>query len=212
MPGTVDWVEDAPGAVRPGQPENEHPMRKVTRQVAFDGGWDPERRRKVAELFDSMATEWTAKHDSTERRASIADALDRGAVRGGCVVELGSGSGMGTEQLAERFADVLALDLSMQMLLAAPADHAARVQADSSALPLPPRSADTVVLVNMLLFPSEIDRVLAPEGQLVWVNTGAERTPIHLMPEEVVRALPGDWAAVAGRAGHGMWCVVARVS
>jgi SAM-dependent methyltransferase len=211
--GTVAWLEDAPGAVRPGQPEgDEHPMRKVTKQVAFDGGWDEERRRKVAELFDSMASEWTASHDGAERRASISDALDRGAVRGGHVVELGSGSGMGTEQLAERFDGVVAVDLSLQMLLAAPPAAGARVQGDSSTLPLRSDSADTLMLVNMLLFPAEIDRVLSTDGQLVWVNTSAERTPIHLMPEEVVKALPGEWAATAGRAGTGLWCVASRVS
>ena len=70
----------------------------------------------------------------------------------------------------------------------------------------------TLVLVNMLLFPAEIARVLTQNGQLVWVNTGAERTPIHLMPEEVVEALPGTWAARAGRAGTGLWCVASRVT
>lgn len=213
MAGVVAWLDDAPGTVRPVEAEgDEHPMRKVTKQVAFDGGWDEERRRKVAELFDSMAAEWTASHDSPERRASISDALDRGLVRGGRVVELGSGSGMGTEQLAERFDDVVALDLSMQMLLNAPPAAGMRVQGDSSTLPLRGDSADTLMLVNMLLFPTEIERVLSANGRLVWVNTGAERTPIHLMPEEVVRALPGDWTASAARAGTGLWCVASRVS
>ena len=62
----------------------------------------------------------------------------------------------------------------------------------------------------MLLFPDEVDRVLAPDGPLIWVNTLAEETPIHLMPEEVVAALPGAWRAVAGRAGTGLWCVARR--
>jgi len=213
MAGTVLWLHDAPGTVRAGPPEgDEHPMRKVTKQVAFDGGWDEQRRRKVAGLFDSMAAGWTASHDSVERRASITDALTRGDVRDGRVVEVGSGSGMGTQQLAERFDDVVALDLSLQMLLHAPASAGARVQGDSSTLPLRTDSADTLVLVNMLLFPAEIARVLTQNGQLVWVNTGAERTPIHLMPEEVVEALPGTWAASAGRAGTGLWCVASRVS
>ncbi len=62
MVGRVAWLDDAPGATRPDAHEgDEHPMRKVTKQVAFDGGWDEERRRKVAELFDSMAADWTAR-------------------------------------------------------------------------------------------------------------------------------------------------------
>ena len=213
MAGRVAWLDDAPGTTRPGAPEgDDHPMRKVTKQVAFDSGWDEERRRKVAALFDSMAPDWTANHDSVERRASITDALIRGDVRGGRVVELGSGSGMGTRQLTELFHGVVALDLSLQMLRNAPASAGARVQGDSATLPLRTASADTLVLVNMLLFPGEIDRVLTPNGQLVWVNTGAECTPIHLMPEEVVAALPGEWTAAAGRAGTGLWCVASRVN
>jgi hypothetical protein len=67
-----------------------------------------------------------------------------------------------------------------------------------------------MLLVNMLLFPAEIDRILAPGGALLWVNTLAEETPIHLPPEDVVAALPGTWTAVAGRAGTGLWCVARR--
>ena len=61
----------------------------------------------------------------------------------------------------------------------------------------------------MLLFPAEVDRVLAPDGAVVWVNTFGEETPIHLAPDDVIAALPGRWTAVAGRAGTGL-CGVAR--
>ena len=46
----------------PDKPElagPDHPMRKVTRQVAFEkDGWTKERAEKVAQLFDAMAAQW----------------------------------------------------------------------------------------------------------------------------------------------------------
>lgn len=194
----------------------DHPMRKVTRQVAFEGGWDPTRARKVADLFNGMAENWTADHDHEGRHALLADALDRGlaepvtAEPAPTVVELGSGTGLGTRTLDQRFERVVAMDLALGMLREAPPAWAPRVQADASSLPLPDRAADILVLVNMLLFPTEIERVLAPTGQLVWVNTSGEQTPIHLSADDVAAALPGDWHGVASRAGRGTWAVVRR--
>ncbi len=209
--GSVVWLDDAPGTER-DQPVfgSVSPIRKVTRQVAFEGRWDAERRAKVADLFDSMAAGWTADHDSPQRRAAISDCLDRGGVRGGRVIELGSGSGLATGDLAARLGTVIALDLSREMLAHAPPDAGLKVQGDASRLPFSDDAADTLVLVNMLLFPAEADRVLAAGGTLVWVNTLAEETPIHLLPAEVLEALPGPWNAVAGRAGTGLWCVASR--
>jgi hypothetical protein len=63
----------------------------------------------------------------------------------------------------------------------------------------------------MLLFPLEIDRLLAPGGTLVWVNTVAEQTPIHLSPAEVHDALPGEWAVSHSRAGSGLWATAVRL-
>ena len=183
-------------------------MRKVTEGVAFDDAWDATRRDKVRDLFDDMAADWGSRF-SEEREASILDALDRGAVAGGTVIELGAGSGLGTARLVERFDDVIALDLSMEMLRHQP-DLAPKVRADASILPFPDAVADVLVLVNMLLFPSEIDRVLAKGGAMLWINTNGHETPIHLSPEAVVAALPGSWDATAGRAGTGLWAAVRR--
>ena len=66
----------------------DHPMRKVTRQVAFDGGWDPARAEKVASLFDGMASEWDQpRRAADERWAALRDALERGGVASGRLVE-----------------------------------------------------------------------------------------------------------------------------
>ena len=72
----------------------DHPMRKVTRQVAFDGGWDPARAEKVAALFDGMASEWDQpRRAADERWSALRDALNRGDIPRGRVLELGSGTG-----------------------------------------------------------------------------------------------------------------------
>jgi len=210
MGGTVTWLEDQPDTVT-DLPVlgSESPMRKVTEGVAFDGAWDAARRDKVRDLFYGMAAEWSARF-SEARDAAVTDALERSGATGGKVVELGAGSGLATARLVERFDDVVALDLSMEMLRHQP-DLAPKVRADASTLPFPDDAADVVVLVNMLLFPSEVDRFLADEGTVLWINTNGHETPIHLSPEAVVDVMPGTWEATAGRAGTGLWAAVRRV-
>ena len=85
------------------------------------------------------------------------------------------------------------------------------MRADASRLPLRDSSTDALILMNMLLFPAEVERILAPAGTLVWVNSRGEQTPIHLSAEEVARALPGEWSGTAAHAGTGLWCVLRRV-
>ena len=209
MLGSVTWLPDAEGTVTDLPVFGSvSPMREVTETVAFDAAWDSLRREKVRELFDGMAAEWSSRA-TPEREASILDALDRGGLAGDTVIELGSGTGLGTGHLIERFDDVVALDLSMAMLRHQ-SDLAPKVQADASVLPFRDDAADLLVLVNMLLFPAEVDRVLRPGGGLLWINTLGHETPIHLSPEAVVDALPGSWTATAGRAGSGLWAAVQR--
>jgi hypothetical protein len=185
-------------------------MRLVTHQVAFEGGWSAERRARVTELFDGLSAGWHVDHDRPGRYDSLDDALDRGGVGTGRCVELGAGTGLGTARLQGRFSSLVALDLSAAMVRQIPATAAARLVGDASALPFADGSVDVLVLVNMLLFPAEVDRVLARHGRLVWVNTAAEATPIHLTPEEVEAALPGEWTGTASRAGTGLWAVLRR--
>jgi len=195
---------------RPEVGNADHPMRKVTRQVAFEPtGWTRERAQKVGELFDTLAPDWHTRFDEN-RHDPLLDALDRGDVAGDTCLEIGGGIGHSTAFLAERFRRVMILDLSWEMLSRAPADPGARVQADCSRLPIRSGAAHVVVLENMLLFPEEIHRVLAPTGMLVWVNSLGDATPIHLPAEDVVEALPGSWTGVTSEAGWGMWCVVRR--
>ena len=187
----------------------DHPMRTVVRQVAFEpDGWTPERARKVEALFDGLAPEWHTRM-GPDRLGALSDALDRGGVTGTVCLELGSGTGFATPILVDRFASVLAMDLSAEMLALAP-PVAPRVRVDASKLPVRAASADVVVLVNMLLFPAEMARVLHPAGALVWVNTSGPATPIHLPADDVMRALGSPWVGVASSAGAGTWCVARR--
>ena len=125
-------------------------------------------------------------------------------------VELGSGIGAYTPELARRWSQVVAVEVSLEMLRLAPPDIGHRVLADGSRLPMASNRADAVVLVNCFLFPDEVDRVLAPDGVVVWVNSSGAETPIHLPPEDVVAALPGAWDGVQATAGMGIWSVLWR--
>jgi SAM-dependent methyltransferase len=214
---TLDAVHPDPDELA-GEGNDAHPMRQVTRQVAFEpGGWTPERAAKVAALFDELAPEWHTRL-SPGRMLSLTDALERGGVGAAVaasarplVVEVGSGTGFGTPYLVERYGRVVAVDLSWEMLRHA-GRATPRIQADAARLPLADGAATVLVLLNMLLFPAEVDRVVAPPGLLVWVNSLAERTPIHLPADEVAAALPGRWEGVASRAAGGSWCVLHRAA
>ena len=202
-------VPEAPG--KPTRGDADHPMRKVTRQVAFEPeGWTEERKAKVETLFDDLAPEWHTR-DHPYRAQPLIDAFERGGpVPTGRCLELGSGTGIATPWLAERFALVMAAELSPEMLKLAPAGVGSRLRADGSRLPLRDHSVDAAVLVNMFLFPTEMVRVVHPDGVIVWVNTSGDRTPIHLTADEVDSALPGEWDGVASEAGWGTWAVLRR--
>ncbi len=187
------------------------PIRKVTRQVAFEGRWDAGRARKVAALFDSMASDWASDSVEPTKAAPIADGLERGGLDpAGLWLELGSGTGAGTRVLAPYVADLIALDLAGAMLAEAPADLAPRVQGDASMLPFADDTFDVVMMVNMLLFPTEVDRILRPSGSVLWINTLGDQTPIHLPADDVARALPGEWSGTTADAGMGFWAALHR--
>ena len=194
----------------------DHPMRKVTRQVAFEHGWSPERASKVADLFDSMAAEWDGPRSGPQRTAPIRDAVARGGLDvSGRWLELGAGTGIATRTLAPSLANgggsVVSVDLALEMLRNTPERVAPLVQSDASRLPFGDDAFDGLMLMNMLLFPDEVDRVLRSTGQLLWVNSLGDRTPIHLSPAELVEALPGEWSATWANSGSGFWAVAVRV-
>ena len=191
-------------------------MRMATRRAAglHADGWTGELRKHVEGYFDGLAGEWHTR-TSAQRTAVVMDALVRGLgpidSPSGLAVEVGSGIGTYSNLLAERFATVLAVDLSLAMLRLAPIGPAHRAQADGSRLPVGDSSAAAIVLINAFLFPAEVERVLSPDGALVWVNSSGEHTPIYLSVDDLVAALPGEWTGISSRAGEGHWCVLRRL-
>jgi hypothetical protein len=214
MMSVLESLPDAAGW-RPPDPFAgvDHPMRRVTRQVAFDGGWDADRAAKVAALFDSMAADWAEANVDEMKAAPIEDGVERGVVRtAGRWLEIGSGTGAGTRVLHSQVDELVAFDLAAEMLRHAPGELAPRVRGDASALPFADDTFDAVLMVNMLLFPAEVDRVLALDGSILWVNTLGDQTPIHLPPDDVAAALPGEWVGRTARAGTGFWASLRRRS
>jgi SAM-dependent methyltransferase len=201
-------------AARPGRPDIggvDHPMRAVTRSIAFERGWwSPARAEEVAGLFTSLAPTWSTR-DIPERHDALRDALARGGpFPGGSCLEVGAGTGSATPDLVDAFGDVVSTDLTLDMLRHFTASTP-RVLADAASLPVFDASVGVVALVNVFLFPDEIDRVLAPEGVLVFVSTNGDATPIYLPAADVIDALPGEWDGVAADAGWGSWVTARRV-
>ena len=210
MAGAISWIDPAREVVKPERFGSDHPMRSVTRQVGGGDGWSSERASFVADVFDGLSVGWHADHSSNLRLAPLEDALDRGELGPGRLVEIGCGTGAATERLAARRPVAAALDLSPKMLAHTDRALAPFVRADAGALPLAARSVDVMVLVNMFMFAVEYNRVLAPEGQFVWISTMGDETPIYLPPEEVIDVLPGHWTATGSYAGTGLWLVARR--
>jgi ubiquinone/menaquinone biosynthesis C-methylase UbiE len=198
----------------PDEPSDYLPMQQVTREIAFENGWNAERRARITQLFDEMAPEWASTRGG--RQAPLIDALARSGVAPGRVcVEVGSGTGHQTAPLLDRYSHVVSLDLAPGMLgLTARAGSVSLGRADASLLPIRSGSVDAVAVINMFLFPGEYNRVLRPGGSLIFVSTSGEQTPIYLPPEDVVTALEplfGPATAVASHHGQATWTVVTKV-
>lgn len=188
----------------------DHPIRKLTRAVAFGKEWTREHAERMSTLFNELAPEWSSDHVDATKAAPVRDALERGGVPvAGSWLEVGSGTGAGARVLGGRVGSLVCTDLSAGMLSYAP-DLAPRAQSDASALPFTSDAFDAVLLINMLLFPNEIDRVLRPDGTVLWVNTLGDQTPIHLPAPDVLEALPGQWVGTTANAGTGFWLSARR--
>jgi hypothetical protein len=89
-----------------------------------------------------------------------------------------------------------------------------RLVADASRLPLPSASAHAVVLADVPLFATEVVRVLAPDGVVVWSNALGTDAPHHVPVACVLAALneasPVPFGAVTAAAGWGLWAVLRR--
>ena len=188
----------------------DHPIRLLTRAKAFGEPFSAAESARMQDVFDSMASDWSEDHVDPTKAAPVADALDRGDVPlDGEWLEVGSGTGAGARVLHGRVGSLICTDLAHEMLRHAP-DLAPRVRSDASRLPFGDGRFDALLLINMLLFPAEVDRVLRRDGVVLWVNTLGDQTPIHLPAADVLRALPGDWTGTTAAAGTGFWLTARR--
>ena len=144
------------------------------------------------------------------KRAPIDDAITRGELPlGGAWLELGSGTGAGARVLAPQVGSLVCTDLSAGMLAHAP-DVAPKLRSDASQLPFEDDAFDAVMMINMILFPDEVDRVVRPGGTVLWINTLGDQTPIHLPAADVLEVLPGEWSGTTAHAGTGFWLAARR--
>lgn len=170
--------------------------------------WSSDTARLFTDQFDQLAATWDTTQ-ATGRDDPVRDALARGGpLPIGPCLELGSGTGAYTPRLNAAFPAVISLDISAQMLHQAAGRSPARIRADAAALPFTDASIATVVAIDMLLFPHQIARVLAPDGALLWINQLGTDGPLHLPATTVTDALPGKWQAVQADAGWGSWAVL----
>ncbi|MGO9560222.1 MAG: methyltransferase domain-containing protein [Acidimicrobiales bacterium] len=196
-------------------PDDYLPIQAITHQIAFEAdGWGADRSKKIQELFDALAPEWHTRGGEDRLRPTV-DAFERGRVpRGGTALEIGSGTGLQTPVLLDKFDFVVSVDLAAEMLALSPRrDRVELVRADAAALPLLAGSADVIVCVNAFVFPMEYGRVLAPGGRIVFVTTSGDQTPIYLSPDDVVASLEpalGPVDATSSGHGFGTWTVVTR--
>ena len=155
MAAVIDWLDPVGELVTPARFGSDHPMRTVTEEIGGGDGWSSDRASFVAGVFDELSVGWHAEHSADLRLAPLEDALDRGELGPGRLVEIGCGTGAATERLAARRPVAAALDLSPRMLALADAGVAPFVRADASELPLADGSVDVMVLVNMFMFAAE---------------------------------------------------------
>ena len=183
----------------------------LTRALALGDPWTQDHADRVAAVFDDLAEEWSARNIDDTKAAPVRDAFERGDVpTEGAWLELGSGTGAGTRILSGIVGSLIATDLSAEMLHHAPPELAPRVRADASMLPYRDRSFDAVLMINMLLFPHEVERVLRNAGTVLWVNTLGDQTPIHLPPATCSPRCPATGPGAPQSAGTGFWLTATR--
>ncbi len=139
---------------------------------------------RLAPRWDSLRAEGPTAYESALERVDPARrALD-----------LGTGTGRYAVAIARKFpgAEVVGADISERMLNEAWAnladdlrDRVRFVRADASQLPFPTGDFDLVGLGNMIPFFDELDRVLAPGGQVLFAFSQGPQTPIYVPPERV---------------------------
>jgi len=176
-------------------------------------------RPLMRKQFDSIASMWDQMRGPNHLSA-YERALESVEPAPAQALDLGTGTGDGAFAMARRFpqARIVGIDLAERMLDEAerktPPELRDRVsfeRGDASRLAYPEASFDLVAHANMIPFFDELDRVLAPGGQVLFAFSGGASTPIYVSPErlrsELGRRGFTDFADI--RAGEGT-ALVAR--
>ena len=185
--------------------------RALSSLVAYAPWLWPLIRGPVQRFWNRMAGAWDV-NETPNRTNSMQQALEH-VEPPGTVLEIGSGTGSGTQILKARFPDarITGVDLSPEMVRIATTKVPGVTfePADASQLPFADRSFDLVVQNNVPVYFSEIARVLAPGGRVLITSTFGPATPYYT-PHNVLRrrfeklgfrdlrseqSPPGDWFA-----------------
>jgi ubiquinone/menaquinone biosynthesis C-methylase UbiE len=202
LPKIIDINEE-----KPTENNDDHPMRKLTYELAFnEEKWNTVTRNYVREFFDNLAPVWSQRAHAY-RMEPLKDALSRGGpYMQGWALEVGSGTGILTPIIKTVFKKLVSLEVSWEMSSRAP-DESYKVLADAKFSPFEDNRFSAIILVNAFLFPREYDRILSPNGHIIWVSTWGKDTPIYLKETDVNRALGNHYKGVASEAGWGSWAV-----
>ena len=150
-------------------------------------------RPLVRKQFDAIAGTWDELR-TPGHLAAYEGALEHVEPPPGRALDLGTGTGQGAFALARRFPDasIVGVDLAERMLAEAerktPPELADRVtfeRGDAASLPYPDSSFDLVANANMIPFFDELERIVAPGGQVLFAFSVGASTPIYVSPERL---------------------------
>lgn len=196
---------DPPPLPYAGDPED-LPFRQAG-HAALRGPWPSEETASVRAMWDTLASGWKEIARGPHQATPLVDAVERIEHMPDHVLEVGTGTGLGTRALMSLLpkATLVAADLSPAMLREARAEgtRTPLVATDSAALAFKSEAFDLVVLLNTYLFPTEVLRVLVHGGSVIGAWSLGAKTPIYISPEQAEDALGAE--AVTAEAAWGDW-------
>ncbi|PJE97139.1 hypothetical protein CUT44_14245 [Streptomyces carminius] len=216
MPPSTSSAGPAPGDIDTVLPADQAPdldaaahSSRLAQQRILASPKDADAWRTLAATYAEQAPTWrewsSAQHGyDWPVRAGLARARPAP-----WALELCCGTGEATAALAAAVPVVVATDLHAGML--AHCDDLPGVRwrtADVRALPYADHTVPLIVALNGVFHPPEVQRVIAPGGQVLWCTAFGPGTPLYVAPRQLHQRLGTDWGIACGRAGHGQWTLL----